>query len=157
MRHAGKCSGSRGLWATLIGSILPFVPLPPYALPATSFRFPALAALAGKAPLGGQREVTLAVYLAARLAQDSLPDRDLSPASRTERCVAAKQWLASVALPAPVRAPLAKLVDSSTGKPAAVAEALRGVMAVTADYLDSGARSELNQLSTALDAQALVG
>jgi len=48
---------------------------PPYALAPTSFRFPALAALAGRAPLGGQREVVLAAYVVARLAHDTLAER----------------------------------------------------------------------------------
>ena len=40
---------------------------PPYALTPTTFRFRALAALAGRAPLGGGRETALASYVVARL------------------------------------------------------------------------------------------
>ena len=61
---------------------------PPYALAATPFRFPALASLAGRAALGGDREVALATYLAARLAHDTLPDRGLSQPIRAERATA---------------------------------------------------------------------
>jgi hypothetical protein len=48
---------------------------PPYALEPLSFRFAALAALAGRAPIGGQREVALATYVVARLAHDAAPTR----------------------------------------------------------------------------------
>src|SRR5215216_5312955 len=51
--------------------ILPVpVTLPPYALPAPVFRFRNLATLAGRAPIGGAREVALACFVAARLAND---------------------------------------------------------------------------------------
>ena len=40
----------------------------PYSLESLAFPFPALAALAGRLPLGGGREVALAAMLVARLA-----------------------------------------------------------------------------------------
>ena len=46
------------------------VTLPPYALTAPVFRFRHLAALAGRAPIGGAREVALACFVAARLVSD---------------------------------------------------------------------------------------
>ena len=46
------------------------VTLPPYALPAPVFRFRNLATLAGRAPIGGAREVALACFVAARLVND---------------------------------------------------------------------------------------
>src|SRR5438046_767099 len=88
-----------------------FSPAPPYALSSPAFRFRALASLAGRAPLGGQREVALATFLVARLVDDCLPESELAPAARRERSAAARGWLASVALPGPVRAPLTKLAD----------------------------------------------
>src|SRR5262245_54071178 len=87
LRHGGKYTH------------IPPVPVPPsappYALASTPFRFPALAALAGRAPLGGQREVALATYLAARLAHDTLPERAVSPTTRTERAANARTWLST--------------------------------------------------------------
>src|SRR5690349_12491010 len=59
----GRVNGSQGFFAPTA---------PPYALSSPAFRFRALAVLAGRAPLGGQREVALATYLAARLADDCL-------------------------------------------------------------------------------------
>lgn len=132
--------------------------LPPYALTPTAFRFPALAALAGRAPLGGHREVALATYLVARLAQDVLADNGVSDSARTERAAGAKNWLSTMgALPAPVRAPMTKAIDASTGSAAAAADALRNVISVTASYLDSRSRSELDQLADSLGAKTSAG
>ena len=126
------------------------MPNPPYAVPATSFRFAALATLAGKAPLGGRREVALAVYLAARLADDTLPERGVSPEARTERAAHAKSWLSSMALAAPVRAALARLLDATANGRVAAAVALPAVIAATGSQLDAGARSELDRLAATL-------
>jgi hypothetical protein len=135
---------------------IPRVPLPtipPYALAPTTFRFPALAALSGRAPLGGQREVALATFLAARLAHDALPSRGLNADTRADRAAGAKTWLSNLTLPAPVRPALAKLVEASAGETAGLAEAVRNVISVTANFLDSHARSELDQLAAVLDAR----
>ena len=58
------------------------VPQPPYALDAPAFPFPALAALAGRAPLGGQRETVLACFVAARLVRDSVGPEAIPPSLR---------------------------------------------------------------------------
>jgi hypothetical protein len=126
------------------------MPNPPYAVPATSFRFAALATLAGKAPLGGRREVALAVYLAARLADDTLPERGVSAEARTERASHAKSWLSSMALAAPIRSTLARLIDATATGRAATAAALPPVMAATGNQLDAGARAELDRLTALL-------
>jgi hypothetical protein len=124
---------------------------PPYALASTTFRFPALAALAGRAPLGGQREVALATYLGARLAHDALRERGLAQSVRVERATSAKQWLSTLALPAAVRPALARLIETSGGEQKSIAEAVRAVTTVTANFLDSRARLELDQLAVALE------
>jgi hypothetical protein len=129
---------------------------PPYGLAPTPFRFAAIAALAGRAPLGGRREVALATYLAARLADDVLEENGLPASVRLERAGNARTWLSTVALPAPVRQPLARLVDSTGGKAGPVSQAVRAVMAVTAEFLDRASRLELEQLAETLEAQALV-
>jgi hypothetical protein len=124
---------------------------PPYALAPTPFRFAALAALAGRAPLGGQREVALATYFVARLAHDVLPERGLLQAVRAERATNAKHWLSTLALPSPVRPALVRLIDASASDGTTVAEALAGVITVTANFLDSGARSDLMKLAAVLE------
>jgi hypothetical protein len=129
---------------------------PPYGLAPTPFRFAALAALAGRAPLGGRREVALATYLAARLVDDVLEENGLSASIRADRAGSARNWLSTVALPAPVRQPLARLIDSSAGGAGGASQAVRAVIAVTADFLDRAARLELEHLAETLEAQALV-
>jgi hypothetical protein len=126
---------------------------PPYVLVPTAFRFPALAGLAGRAPLGGRREVVLATYLAARLAHDVLGDRGVSQPTRAERAVQGRMWLANIALPASVRPALSKLVDVSAGSSADAAAAVRLVMAVATPFLDTKAQTELEQLARALESE----
>ncbi len=124
---------------------------PPYALASTSFRFAALASLAGRAPLGGQREVALAVYVVARLAHDALPEQSVSGAARRERAVGARQWLSTLVLPtATLRASLTKLIDASMNGANDAAAALTSVIAATTAHLDPGARRELDRLVSAL-------
>src|SRR5881396_4039624 len=65
MRAGGAVRGGRN-WRVIAAH-------PPYALAPLSFRFAALATLAARAPIGGQREVALATYVAARLAHDAIP------------------------------------------------------------------------------------
>jgi hypothetical protein len=102
--------------------------------------------------------VVLATYLVARLAHDTLPDRGIPQPIRAERAQRARSWLSNLgALPQSVRPAFVRLVDASAGGTTATCQALRVVMAVTATFLDAGARSELDQLAAALDAQALVG
>jgi uncharacterized membrane protein len=125
---------------------------PPYALSPTVFRFNALASLAGRAPLGGRREIALAIYLAARLAQDVLPDREIPQPARAERAGHAKQWLASQSLPTSVRPALVDLIEASGKDRAEVARGLRAAIAAVAESLDKNARAELVDLATALDA-----
>lgn len=117
----------------------------------TPFRFPAVAALAGRAPLGGQREVALGTFLAARLALDTLPDRGLTPASRVDRALQARTWLSTMTLPSAVRSALLHVIDASTQEPAAAAEAVRALLGATASFLDARSKTELERLATALD------
>lgn len=141
-----------------IGCVLPSNrPNPPYGLAPASFRFAALAALAGRAPLGGQRETAMAVYLAARLADDASPANGLSEELRVQRATGAKHWLASVALPGAIRSALGQLLDATPGAPPDVARALRLVTRVAAGHLDGAARLELESLAAALDSQTVAG
>lgn len=126
------------------------MPNPPYAVEPTTFRFAALAFLAGRSALGGQREVALATYLAARLADDARPERGVSHPARAERAAHAKTWLSTLVLPPQVRAALAHLVDASTREPAEAAGAVREVVRTTESFLDGKARAELEQLAAAL-------
>ena len=122
---------------------------PPYALATPVFRFRALASLAGRSPLGGPREVTLATYLVARLVDDCLPNKALPLAAREERAAAARAWLANVALPAAMRAALSRLAAATGGDPSAIGGALTSVISAVDAYLDAASRSELGRLERA--------
>src|SRR6185436_9400304 len=104
----------------------------------------------------GQREVVLATYLAARLAREALPDGALTQPLRAERAASARSWLSTVALPAPIRPALARLVDASAGERRTVAEAVRGVLDAAAALLDTRSRSELDHLAEALEGHPMV-
>jgi hypothetical protein len=126
--------------------------LPPYALPAPAFPFRHLASQAGRAPIGGAREVALACFVAARLASDCGSDCvDLSEAGRMARCAGAKAWLGTLALPPAVRGPLLRCVESTAGGSSdAVARELSELAVAGASYLDSSSRAELDALAAAL-------
>jgi hypothetical protein len=97
--------------------------LPPFALPPLSFPFRHLAALAGRAPIGGAREVALGCFLAA------------------------------LALPTTVRAPLTHCFEVTVeGTTADLAAGLAALAAAAAGYLDPGARGELDLLAARLTA-----
>ena len=120
---------------------------PPYGLSTPTFRFRALAALAGRAALGGPREVALGVYLSARIVQDALSDQSLFDTTRSPRAAGARAWLATLTLPAQVRAALVRLIDASLEDALGMHAALAGVIGTTATYLDGAARSELERLA----------
>jgi len=124
---------------------------PPFALASPQFLCPALAQLAGRAPLGGGREVALACFVGARLAATLLPPHALPPAVRVARAGATRAWLATLSLPAALRIPCARLVDASAGDDADVlATALERVGALAADQLDGAARAEMESLARAI-------
>lgn len=129
-------------------------PRAPYALEPTPFPFPNLAAMAGRAGMGGPREIALACLVVARLVGETCAlGSVLTPEQRRGRALGAKQWLASAAVPAPVRAALVRLAEATGADDARpVAAALDSVIAVTANQLDQGARLELARLAQAVAA-----
>jgi hypothetical protein len=118
---------------------------PPYALSAPPFRFPALAALAGRSQIGGDREVALAAFVTARLVVGVLPPNPLPAPARAARAAAGRQWLASLALPAAMRGPFTRLIDATAGAGdrTVLSAALRAVMDAAAPALDAGSKNEL--------------
>jgi hypothetical protein len=120
----------------------------PYALPTPVFRFRHLAALAGRAPIGGAREVALACFVAARLVSDCCdPTLALDDESRAARCAGAKAWLGTIAIPAPVRTPVARCAEASaTADAKAIAPLLAGLAKAADSFLDPAARGELEAL-----------
>jgi hypothetical protein len=122
--------------------------LPPYALSAPVFKFRHLATLAGRAPIGGAREVALACFVAARLASDCCdPALDLDEPARAARCASAKLWLGTIAIPSPVRTPVAKLAEATAvANPATMAPLVSALARAAESFLDLASRSELDAL-----------
>ena len=118
--------------------------VPRYAVPPIAFPFRALAACAGRAPLGRGREVALACLMAARLSAPG-PGAPLPPAVRAARAAGASRWFASLALPAALRAPLVRVATASGRESASVlGEALTDVIAAARRHLDEPSIAELN-------------
>ena len=129
------------------------MPSPPYALATPRFRFRALAALAGRSTLGGDREVALATLLAARLVVGALPPQPLPQGVRITRANGARAWFAALALPATLRQSLARLVDATTAVDRDGLEpALRTLIEVGMPQLDALAIAELRDVLKALGA-----
>ena len=128
---------------------------PPYSLAPTRFPCRALAARAGRAALGGEREVALGCWLGARLAVALLPAESVPALDRGPRAAAARAWLAGLALPAATRTALSRLVDASGGdSPAGAAAAIRRVLGVASAQLDAASRAELERIADALEREA---
>jgi hypothetical protein len=123
--------------------------LPPFAVPPIRFPFRALAAHAGRAPLGGEREVALAVLMVARLSHGALGPSALSAAQRMERATAAKAWLASLAVPARARPALVRALDATACDDEAIAAALGDLVSVVAQWLDAPSMAELRAVTAA--------
>ena len=137
--------------ATQIAVVTPVsgAPRAPYALEPTPFPFPNLAAMAGRAGMGGPREVALACLVVARLVADRCERGSLlTTEQRRSRVAGARQWLSSAAVPPPIRSALVRLAETSAEEePDGVSAALHSVIAVTANQLDQGARLELTRLA----------
>lgn len=125
--------------------------LPPFAIATPTFRFRALAAQAGRAALGGDREIALACFTVARLAAGTLPPVMLAPGDATARCAAVRQWLASVTLPNGTRSAASAAIDAvANGKRRASADAIRALATAAAPLLDQASMAELKELADEL-------
>lgn len=119
---------------------------PPYALPTVGFPLPALAALAGRLPLGDGREVALATLCAARLATGLLPPDTFGAEDRQVRAEATRVWLAALTLPSVIRDALMRVVDGTIAGPIQAAGALRVVSTAADGVLDAASSLELERL-----------
>ena len=126
---------------------------PPYSLATPSFRFPALAALAGRAPVGGDRELVLSCLMSVRLAAGAVGPNPLPVVVRVERSANAKTWLASLALPVPARVPFTRLADAAAGEDIApLRAALQRVISACTPVLDAASRQEAERFAAAVAA-----
>ena len=130
--------------------MIPNEPRAPYSLEPNAFPLPALAALAGRAPLGGQREAALACLVVGRLIASCTSNLSGSETGR-ERLQGVRHWLGSTALPTPLKQALVKAAECACeGDKAGTKSALDSVMTVTANQLDPAARLELSRLTQAV-------
>lgn len=117
------------------------------------FRFPALAALAGRRPLGGDREIALAVLVCAHLVAGTLPEHALPVIARAQRSAGARAWLGAIALPAASRASVARVIDAcGRDDLGVVQQTLRALLDGIGRSLDSASRRELERLNGLLAA-----
>jgi hypothetical protein len=151
--------GARGLrWRLATGvnrlrrvSIIAGAPRAPYSLAPTVFPLPSLAAMAGRAALGGPREVALACFLVGRLVIDLADGGSITEEQRKTRALGARHWLGSAAIPPVVRSALTRLAEATAAaEPSDMREALESVMTVTANHLDPGSLLELGRLAQAI-------
>lgn len=126
---------------------------PPFALDVPGFPFPSLAKLAGRAPLGGPREIALAAFVCARLSDPDI-NRALSVDGRRARAAGAKRWLGTLAIAEPMKSAFSELIASVDGGSGTTA-AVRRVIEVTGSILDAGSRAELDLLVRRLETQPI--
>ena len=103
---------------------------------------------AGRASLGGDREIALACFAAARLAAGMLPPLSLASTDSAARAGAAKVWLASQSLPAPTRGAVIAVIDAvADGKFKGVAAGLKSLADAVRTHLDAGSIQEIEILA----------
>ena len=105
--------------------------------------------MAGRAGMGGPREVALACLVVGRLVVEaSAHESILTEEQRRSRAQNARHWLGAAAIPAAFRAPLVRLAEASgEGDREALRRALDAVIAITANQLEAGARLDLVRLA----------
>ena len=123
---------------------------PPYSLEPVLFNFPALAASAASAPLGGNREMALAALTAARLMLASVPPVALPVPERTVRADRAKNWLSALSIPQPARMAVIRALDASVESGMEGAASIREMMHVFTGHLSPAALGELGGLAERL-------
>lgn len=117
------------------------------------FRFRALATLAGRLPLGGERELAMALLVGARLADGCTSREPLAAELRKARGQGARHWMGTLTLQAAARTAAQQVADASGGESReSVATALERLATFVAPLLDPPSRAELKQLLALLRA-----
>jgi hypothetical protein len=126
---------------------------PRFALATPVFRFRSLAALSGRASLGGDRETLLACLQLGRLCAGILPPYSLARELTLERTEHTKQWLSSLAVPSGIRSTAFGVIGGLTGHDRArCALAFEDLVKAAVGQLDEASRAELNALIHELSA-----
>jgi hypothetical protein len=122
--------------------------LPPFALTTPSFRFRALASRAGRASLGGDREVALACFVSARLIAGLIAPYSIVPGDAATRAAGARVWLASQSLPVQTRTGVvAAIAAVASSNRRAASKALRMLIDAGKTQLDPASLAELTELA----------
>jgi hypothetical protein len=120
---------------------------PRYSLTEIEFPFRSLASLAGRAAVGGAREVVLATLVSARLAGSVLGAESLATRSRELRATGARNWLLSLALPQASRTLFMRVIEATgTDDIESLGRALAQVIELADPHLDHPSRLELGRL-----------
>lgn len=123
-------------------------PLPPYAVRPVEFAFRSLAQRVARLAIGGEREVALAVLVAARFASTTVGSARLAKAQREARAAASRVWFSTLALPAKARLAAQHVVEASARDDgAALAASIEEMIEVAAPVLDRAATAELRGLA----------
>jgi hypothetical protein len=111
-------------------------------------------AQAERLPLGGEREVVLATFLAARLTWDAARIEPSEEPLWHARAANARIWVQSLALPVGVREPLQRLLDVlASGDRSSLRGAWERVTAAVTRGLDVPSRNDLRAVGARLAAQ----
>jgi hypothetical protein len=120
---------------------------PRYSLAPNEFPFRALAALAGRAQIGGGREVVLATLVAARLTLGAVSPNRLPLKAREARAGGARNWLLSIALPQNSRTVYLRLLEATgTDDIEYLGRSFAQVIELADPHLDPASRLELGRL-----------
>jgi hypothetical protein len=84
---------------------------------------------------------------------DEVRPGGLSADERQARAAGARKWIATLALPEPVRKAFAELISATEQNGIATAGALRRVIEITGPQLDPPSRAELDRLAREIEAQ----
>ena len=97
----------------------------------------------------------MACLVGGRLASALLPPYSIPTADLKARSTAAKHWLSSLSLPAPVRSALTHLADAvAVGNRKATATTLSHLVMVAQGSIDEASASELIGVATGLESDA---
>jgi len=131
---------------------------PRYTLATPVLRFRSLAALSGRASLGGDRETLLACFQLGRLCAGILPPYEMSRDVTLERTEHTRQWLSSLAVPSGIRSTAFGITGALTGHDRArCAVAFEDLVKAAVGQLDEASRAELNALAQELAASQTAG
>ena len=95
--------------------------------------------------------MALASFVVARLVADRIDATEDDRTQRAARSVAAKGWLATLALPQAVRSAAARCADMSVdSEVASLAVDIRDLILTASSYLNAPSRNELDALAQSL-------